>query len=148
MIRVRALLFAALAVAGIAAAAGWADAADSPRWWSRGERPHSGLTRWCDAALREASLADIRSVLALRPEQLAAWDRLVGAVQRGAGLACDTKLASGGGAAAELAQAEAAMVRGLEAVREIRPAFDALYTLLGDEQKKTLDTLFARRRRA
>ncbi len=46
-------------------------------------------------------------------------------------------------AAASLERMEAQLAAGLAALREVRPPFDALYEVLDQEQRKTLDTLFA-----
>ena len=43
-----------------------------------------------------------------------------------------------------LALAEAALAAGTEAVRDIRPAFEALYAALDADQRASLDNLLAR----
>jgi len=57
----------------------------------------------------------------------------------------DAQTVEAGSAAASLERMEALMEAGLAALREIRPAFDALYAVLDDAQRKTLDGAFAHR---
>jgi hypothetical protein len=70
--------------------------------------------------------------------------RRAGAVMAGA-CAPDMAASEPASAAASLARLEAMMAAGLEALREARPAFDALYAVLHEGQRKTLDDMLAHR---
>ena len=126
--------------------------------WMSGRSDHPpghGIDRFCAgdrAAAVEGVLAYGASALDIGDEQAAAWDRFAASVR-----AADTtfdgvcaEIAATGEtstAPAALALVENAMALGLEAVREVRPAFDELYATMTDEQRETLDRAIADHRR-
>ena len=138
---------------GIGSHPAWAEGSSSH--WSA-ERSQGGghLGRLCtggDEARLDLLLAYARDRLDLKPAQQPAWRDLDGAVRGGVATlrgACDKMQAGEAGASApvRLAAAEAAMSAGTEALRQVRPAFDALYATLDDGQKATLDDALAHRR--
>lgn len=89
--------------------------------------------------------------LDLRPEQRAAWNELDAAVRaagaRIASLCKQFQTASAGNADERLGQAETAMEAGLGMVRQVRPAFHALYQTLDDSQRQVVDAFAAHRGR-
>ena len=144
---------------GIASRPAWAEGS-AGHWsdarWSD-ERRHGGghLDRLCEGggdARLDLLLVFARDRLDLRPEQATAWRDLEGAVRGGMATlrgACDKMRAGEGDAASapvKLAAAEAAMSVGAEALRQVRPAFEAFYATLDDSQRTTLDAALAHRR--
>jgi hypothetical protein len=89
--------------------------------------------------------------LDLRPEQRAAWTELDAAVRTAgaeiAALCKQFQTASTGNADERLGQAETAMEAGLGMVRQVRPAFHALYQTLDDSQRQVVDAFAAHRSR-
>jgi hypothetical protein len=84
-------------------------------------------------------------------EQQPAWERLRDSVRSASDrleTACDALRDSRDAAPpARLAALETVLSTGLEAVREVRPNFDALYAALNEKQKAALDLLIERRGR-
>lgn len=132
--------------------------ADAPRHhgfghWHGGHG--DGWSHLCaqpDAAL-DGITAYLKRALAPTEAQAEAFARLARSLGDAASLmarACD-----GGGsasadetAAAALERMETLMAAGLEALRGVRPAFDALYAVLDERQRATLDALFAHEARS
>ena len=85
------------------------------------------------------------------PDQQPAWERLRDSVRSASGklgAACDTMRSGRDGTPPErLAGLETMLSAGLDAVREVRPNFDAFYATLNDKQKTALDRLIDRRGR-
>ena len=79
------------------------------------------------------------------PEQQPAWEQLRDAVSAAGaklGPACDAMRDSRDGTPPErLASMETMLSAGLDAMREIRPKFDAFYATLNDKQKRAIDRL-------
>ncbi|HMR34305.1 MAG TPA: Spy/CpxP family protein refolding chaperone [Geminicoccaceae bacterium] len=79
------------------------------------------------------------------PEQEPAWQQLRDAVRDASaklGPACDAMRDARDGAPTErLASIETMLSAGLDAVREVRPKFDAFYATLNDKQKRAIDRL-------
>jgi hypothetical protein len=84
-------------------------------------------------------------------EQQPAWERLRDSVRSASDkleAACATMRDSRDAAPpARLAGLETMLSTGLEAVREVRPNFDALYAVLNEKQKAAVDMLVERRGR-
>ena len=98
----------------------------------------------------EAGIAFAETFMAFTPEQRAAWDRLTAAVRAGSekvGEACtETEaLRAEKTMPAKLALAEAATKTAAAVLGDVRPAFDAWYATLSDEQRQALDDLMKRR---
>lgn len=88
--------------------------------------------------------------LELDATQRTAWDRVEAALADGMttlrGLCGDMPATAAGSTAPErLAQAEAFMEAGTEAVRKLRPTFEAFYATLGEAQRASLDDALAGR---
>lgn len=83
------------------------------------------------------------------PEQQPAWEQLRDAVRDASaklGPACDAMRAGREGTPPErLGSLETMLSAGLDAVREVRPKFDAFYATLNDKQKAALDRLIDHR---
>jgi hypothetical protein len=97
-------------------------------------------------------VAFIESFVDFTPEQIGAWQGLVGALRNGSdtiGQSCTTlaPLPEDASATERLAQVELVASTGLDILRQVRPAFDDLYAVLDDDQKAALDGLINRRRR-
>ncbi len=79
------------------------------------------------------------------PEQEPAWTQLRDAVRDASARlqpACDAMRDSRDGTPPErLAAMETALSTGLDAMREVRPKFDAFYSVLNDKQKRAIDRL-------
>lgn len=124
--------------------------------WGRSPRhdggAHGGWTRWCDVGAvdrLDEGLWFARAELAIRPDQGAAWDTMAEALRTAAARVastCSSDSARDLAAPDRLTQAEAMMVTGLGALRDARPAFDALYAVLDDGQRRKLDTMLDHRR--
>lgn len=130
--------------------------ADVSSHWSAERRHGDGrVGRLCetdDGARLDLLVAYARDRLDLRAEQGPAWRDLEGALRGGIATlrtACDPVRAGSAGASApaRLAAAEAAMTAGADALRQLRPAFEAFYATLDDRQKATLDDALAHGRR-
>ena len=97
----------------------------------------------------EAAITFAETFMAFTPEQRAAWDRLTGAVRAGGekiGETCaETEaLRAEKTMPAKLALAEAATKTAAAVLGDVRPAFDAWYATLSDEQREALDGLMKR----
>ena len=97
----------------------------------------------------EDTLGFIESFVTFTTEQTAAWTDLTDAVQAGSasiGQACaDTDLAFASQNAPEkLARLETLMTVGLDVVQQVRPAFEAFYAVLSQDQQKALDRIASR----
>lgn len=118
------------------------------RWRQRGEgRGHAGAG-WCGAdwAGLEAWDGYVVRALSLTDEQGAAWTRLRAAIQSTRPTleqACGDAPATG----ASMARAETMLAAGLDAVRQVRPAYEAFHAVLNDDQRRMLDEHRGRRHR-
>jgi hypothetical protein len=120
--------------------------------WGRG--PHMGPA-FCGPARDERldRLVDMVEGFAnFTPEQEPAWVKLRDSVRSASGkldTACNAMRDAGRDATppARLAGIETMLGAGLEAVREVRPSFDAFYATLNDRQKAALDRLIEGHRR-
>ena len=97
----------------------------------------------------EAAITFAETFMAFTPEQRTAWDRLTGAVRAGGekiGETCaETEaLRAEKTMPAKLALAEAATKTAAAVLGDVRPAFDAWYATLSDEQREALDGLMKR----
>lgn len=115
---------------------------------SRHGREGHGFGRALDPDRVEEGLRDAESRLSLMPDQRPAWERLARAVRDGSEALRDSGLgpaAAGAPAPEKLARLVAAMEAGTAVLRRLRPAFDELYLMLGDDQRRALDGLAAQR---
>ena len=92
----------------------------------------------------------IESFVDFTPPQTSAWNELIAAVREGSaavGEACTKLEESGNGDTApeKLAQLETLLTTGVAIVGKVRPAFDAFYATLDDDQKQALNRLMDRR---
>lgn len=99
----------------------------------------------------EAAITFAETFMAFTPEQRAAWDRLAGAVRAGSDKVGETcaeteALRAEKTMPAKLALAEAATKTAAAVLGDVRPAFDAWYAALSDEQRQALDDLLKHRR--
>jgi hypothetical protein len=158
----------ACAVAGLALVGGLSLAA--PDWQAvrpafsavgEGHGHHLGrhgrghrLARLCSER-REERLADlvgfVESFVDFTPEQGAAWSGLTAALDSGSeriGAACGELETAGRPEIAPdtVARLEILLEAALEAVREVRPAFEGFYATLDAEQKAAIDRLAMHRR--
>ena len=159
------------AVAGLALVGGLSLAAPSwdavrPAFAAVGDGPgrhfgrhgHGGghkLMRLCSER-RDERLADlvafVESFVDFTPEQTGAWTGLTAALDSGSAridTACGELRTAGRPETApdKLARFEVLLGAGLDAVREIRPAFEGFYAVLDAEQKDAIDRLAMHRRR-
>ena len=119
-----------------------------------GKRHHGGPGHFCAGARGEKlehAIDFVQSFVDFTPEQVGAWQGLVEALRGGSdtvGASCSnlTPLPEDATAPERLAQVELVASTGLEVLREVRPAFDALYAVLDEDQKAALDGLINRRR--
>jgi hypothetical protein len=91
----------------------------------------------------------VRRHLDLDANQKASWDEVLDTAddaRRKLRDACADRDDWSGSAPERLAQMETLMAAGLDAVREVRPRFDAFYATLSDDQKATLDDAGPRHR--
>ena len=100
----------------------------------------------------EAAITFAETFMAFTEEQRAAWDRLTGAVRAGgekvAEACAETEaLRKEKTLPAKLALAETAATTAAAVLADVRPAFDAWYATLSDEQRQALDGLMKRRGR-
>ena len=124
------------------------------RWGGRGGQARA-FERVCGEERDERltqMITFIESFVDFTPDQVGAWQGLVDALRGGSdtvGASCAnlTPLPDDATAPERLAQVELVASTGLEVLREVRPAFDALYAVLDEEQKEALDGLINRRRR-
>lgn len=120
------------------------------RWRHRGEG--WGLAGgWCGAdwAAMEGWDGYIASALSLTDEQTKAWVRLRAAMQSTRPTleqACAAPVSDALATGTTMARAESMLTAGLDAVRQVRPAFEAFYAVLNDDQRRTLDERRGRRR--
>ncbi len=122
-------------------------------WGHRGHRGGMAHKLCSDARTDhiEAAITFAETFMAFTPEQRAAWDKLTGAVRAGGekiGETCaETEaLRAEKTMPAKLALAEAATKTAAAVLGDVRPAFNAWYGTLSDEQRKALDDLLSRRR--
>jgi hypothetical protein len=153
MLMIGAATLAALASGGLAAAH------DGQRSWRghHGWSPRAhGLEQFCNHRHAGTWLASLSAMversLSLHETQTAAWRRVieeVRAVESSLVAICDAEKfeAATRSATVLLARAESMMTARLDALRRVRPTFEAFYGSLDDGQKKALDDLLARRRR-
>jgi hypothetical protein len=120
-----------------------------------GHGPGHRLMRLCSER-RGERLADlvalVESFVDFTPEQDGAWSRLTAALDAGSArveTACGELKAAGRPetAPARLARLETLMAAGLEALREVRPAFDGFYAALDADQQAALDRMAMHRHR-
>lgn len=119
-----------------------------PSLRQRGEgRGHAGAG-WCGAdwAGLEAWDGYVVRALSLTDEQSTAWTRLRAAIQS-TRPSLEQACADVPATDATMARAETMLTLGLEAVRQVRPAFEAFYAVLTDEQRRMLDEHRGRRHR-
>ena len=132
---------------------------DGPgRHFGRHGHGHGGghkLMRLCSER-RDERLADlvafVESFVDFTPEQTGAWSELTTALDNGSGridTACGELRTAGRPETApdRLARFEVLLEAGLDAVREVRPAFEGFYAVLDAEQKDAIDRLAMHRRR-
>ncbi len=123
------------------------------RHFGRHGRGH-GLARLCSER-REERLADmvgfVESFVDFTEEQEDAWNSLTVALDQGSdriGAACGELKAEGRAETApdKMARLETMLEAGLDALRDVRPAFDSFYGTLDAEQKAAIDRLAMHRR--
>lgn len=123
--------------------------------WGRHHRGGMGFARLCDderrAAWIESHVDLIESFAEFTPEQTEAWTGFKEAVNTASetvGEACEEAREAGRpeNAPERLARAEAMITTGLSVVHEIRPAFEAFYASLDEDQQRALDRMMARHR--
>jgi hypothetical protein len=151
-------IFGILAATGIAAGAGtyayhqsaWAHGGG----WRHGGHGH-GFARLCgeegEAHLNKVVRA-VEGFVKFTPEQTAAWNDLVSTVRTvraDLDKVCVEMDAdkTPPNMPAKLDRAERMMELGLDGMRRVRPALEALYAKLSDEQKKIVDEFGPHRRR-
>lgn len=121
-------------------------------WWRgrKGQGAGHLCMGWQDGQAEDV-IGLVERLVEFTPVQAAAWAKLASTIRAsGDSLRQDcARLEEAGEPATapqQLARAEAMMVAGLVAVRQVRPAFDAFYGSLADEQRAALDGLMAHRR--
>jgi hypothetical protein len=97
-------------------------------------------------------VAFVESFVDFTPEQTGAWSTLTAALDAGSariGTACAELETAGRPETApeRLARLETLLAAGLDAVREVRPAFDGFYAALDSDQQAALDRMAMHRRR-
>jgi hypothetical protein len=143
-------------------------AAMSPRWWpapanAEGMTDHAGwlghrhrgggfahLCQGDHAAMLDAAIAYLERRIDPSEAQAKAFARFTDALRAGAAALAagcfDTEMpAPHTDAPSGLAATEAMMAAGLEALRTVRPSFDALYAVLDERQREVLNELWHRR---
>ena len=144
-------IFAAiLAVLGLGALA-WtafdAHASVGGHW-----RGHNGIARACEmdqGAAIAAALVYGQEHLDITAAQQTEWSAFADALHSAGGrleALCGEIAATPATAPDALALAETATLAGLEAIRDIRPSFDALYAVLDADQRALVDEHMARHR--
>lgn len=122
-------------------------------WWSR--RRRCRRRRHDGGAWGPETVADlagrVSDELDLSAPQREAWRRVTALLAANGGALERLRderraLEAPGPAPVRLARIEALMVTGLDVVHQVRPAFEAFYATLGDDQKRRLDALVDRRR--
>ena len=147
----------ALAIVTAGAVAWWAfdaRAGVGHGWHGGGWQGGHGIARLC-AADHDAAIAAVLAYgehrLDITDGQAEEWTAL-GASLRTATAKAEAVCAEVGDGPATapeaLALAETATIAMAEAIGEVRPAFDALYGVLDDEQRAELDGMIAQHRRA
>ena len=121
-------------------------------WGRRGGGPVRMLCSEARSDRIEAAIAFAETFMAFTPEQRAAWDRLAAAVRAGSDKVGETcaeteALQAEKTLPAKLALAEAASRTAAAVLGDVRPAFDAWYAALDDDQRKALDGLLQHRGR-
>jgi hypothetical protein len=145
-----------IAATGLAAGAGayaYQNPTQAHGWHRGGHGP--GFSRLCGEEGEEHLNKMVRAVegfVKFTPEQTTAWNDLVAtlrATRADFDKTCGEILAEPATltAPAKLDRAERMMELGLEAMRRVRPAVEALYAKLSDEQKKIVDDFGPRHRR-
>ena len=109
-----------------------------------------GIARFCAddrGGALDAALVYGAHALDVGDAQQAPWDAFAEALRAASDSlegVCADAAAAPATAPEGLALAEAALAAGTEAVRDFRPAFDALYAALDADQRASLDDLLAR----
>lgn len=115
---------------------------------------HHGLARFC-APERGERINDlarfVESFIKLTPDQTTAWNRLLDSLRAGStsiDSACEefARADKPDTATERLARVESLLSAGLDAVRQVRPAFDGFYAALDEDQKRIIDELISKRR--
>ncbi len=104
------------------------------------------MTQACDRDFT-ALVADGKTHLAITADQESAWTAFTDSLDHTSDrlkTLCGDMRALPATAPEALALAETATVAGLEAIRDVRPAFNALYAVLDDEQRATINEHMAR----
>ena len=122
-------------------------------WW-RGHhgRGGGGLAAWCGGRAEERverMLGSVEDRLTFTPAQDEAWQRVAEAAQAGAaglGEVCDEFSEAGRPQTTpeRLARMERLAETGLDALHEVRTAFDAFYQTLDGQQREIIDGLATR----
>lgn len=99
----------------------------------------------------EDAISFVNTFIKLTPEQTTAWNTLAETLRSAAtkvGTTCDQMREAGRPATPpdHLARMETMLTTGLDVLREVRPAFDAFYATLDDNQKQVLNELLERGR--
>ena len=143
------ILLALLAVGAIGAGVfAFTDLGATPHGW-HADRHGGGISHLCsaDEGRTDSLLAHAEAELEITASQQESWNRLSAAISDAHTRlqAICGELGDADTAPEKLAQAEAMMAVGTDAIREMRPAFDALYAQLDDRQRARIDDLLARR---
>lgn len=143
------ILLALLAVGAIGAGVfAFTDLGATPHGW-RADAHGGGMAQLCaaDEGRTDSLLAHAETELGITASQMESWERLGASISD-----AHTRLqalcgefADAESAPEKLAQAEAMMAAGTDAIGELRPAFDALYAELDDMQRARIDDLLAHR---
>ena len=152
----RIALIAAFAAVGLVLAFAGLEAAQTSRHWGgmHGQSGH-GFSHLCSEKRDERidrAVNFVEVFVEFTPEQDQAWDRLTGAVRESSaaiGESCNelTDEKSSANLPQRLAHLETMMTVGLEAIHTVRPAFNAFYETLDEEQRQAIDQLMRHRHR-
>ncbi len=99
-----------------------------------------------------AATSFVEAFVSFTPEQTASWNTLKAALEVGSrkiGEACESTdaQAAANTAPQHLARVELALGTAFGIVRDVRPAFDDLYSKLSDEQRARIDEMISKRGR-
>jgi len=129
---------------------GYGHGGPGPEMFGHGMRHHGGFGPPCGRiGFAAEHLERIVGVMDLNEAQQAAWKDLSAATKTATDRldeACKDRDDWGGTSPERLARMETMMSAGLDAVREVRPRFEAFYDTLSDTQKEALDDLMVHRR--
>ena len=117
-------------------------------YWHHGHGRHwRGHERACGEGQLEALLDRARRRIDPSAEQMGPWQRFADAVRSAARDVCGAATATADAQAAQdmLGRLERLSERTLYAVRTVRPAFDELYAVLNEAQRRQLDRWLSRR---